>query len=118
MTEIFALLDSDVYSGEQILENYQYLIQKWGEWEIIGEGGGGLVVRYIDVRNALFSGLATLYTILATISLSLSVILGKILFPGLSKSYSGANDEMVDLATLKTAGQIDKITKKKKEDWF
>lgn len=118
MTEIFTLLDSNVHSGEEIQANYEYLVEKWGEWEVIGEGKSGLVVRYIDVRNALFSGLATLYTILAICSICLSVILGKLLFPGLAKSYKGANEEMVDMATLKSATQIDEIVKKKKEEWF
>ena len=97
------------------------LIDKWGEWEIIGADSAGLVIRYVDVRNALFSGLMIVYTILTVVFLLMAVIIGKVLFPQLAKLYTNNNDEMVDVATLKSAQQIDEMTKKKsanKEDWF
>ena len=120
MTEILHLLDKDIYTGEQIEENYAYLIEKWGEWEIVGEGNSGLVIRYVDVRNAMFSGLMITYTVLMIVSIVLSIILGKVLFPQLSKLYSDNNAEMVDVATLKSAAKIDEMAKTKKstKEWF
>lgn len=120
MTEILHLLDKDIYTGEQIAENYAYLVQKWGEWEIVGAGTSGLVIRYVDVRNALFSGLMITYTVFTIVSLALSVILGKVLFPQLSKLYSDNNSEMVDVATLKSAAKIDEMTNNKNstKEWF
>ena len=120
VTEILHLLDKDIYTGEQIEENYAYLIEKWGEWEIVGEGNSGLVIRYVDVRNAMFSGLMITYTVLMIVSIVLSIILGKVLFPQLSKLYSDNNAEMVDVATLKSAAKIDEMAKTKKstKEWF
>lgn len=119
--EILHLLDDDIYSGEQIAKNYEYLVNKWGEWEIVGAGSAGLVIRYVDVRTAMFSGLMITYTILCIISILCAVIFGKILFPQMAKLYKNNNDEMVDVATLKSAQQIEEFTRKKnkdKEEWF
>lgn len=122
ITEILHLLDKDIYTGEEIAEHYKYLVEKWGEWEIVGAGSAGLVIRYVDIRNALFSGLMITYTILTVIALLCAVGIGKILFPQLSKLYTNNNDEMVDVATLKSAQQIAEMSSKKKnksgEDWF
>lgn len=116
ITEILRLLDKDVYTGEEIAEHYTYLVEKWGEWEIVGAGSAGLVVRYVDIRNALFSGLMITYAILAGLFLVLAVVFGKIVFPQLEKLYTNNNAEMVDVATLKSAQKIDEITAKK--EWF
>ena len=116
ITEILHLLDKDIYTGEEIAEHYEYLVEKWGEWEIVGADSAGLVIRYVDIRNALFSGLMITYTILTVVSLSLSIILGKIVFPQLAKLYSNNNAEMVDVATLKSAQKIEDMTSKK--EWF
>ncbi len=111
------MLDKSKYSGEELVANYQYLVGKWGEWELVGEGMAGLVIRYVNVGNALFSGLMITFSIFAVISLLLGIVLGKIVFPSLVKYYTANNETMVDIATLKSAQQIDEITKNKKE-WF
>ena len=118
--EILRLLDKDIYTGEQIEENYASLVQKWGEWEIVGAGTSGLVIRYVDVRNALFSGLMITYTVLTIICIALSIVLGKVLFPQLSKLFSDNNSEMVDIATLKSAAKIDEMSNNKNstKEWF
>lgn len=119
VTEILHLLDKDVYSGEQIEANYAALIEKWGEWEIIGENNSGFVVRYVDVRAALFSGLMITYMVLSIVCLCLAIIIGKILFPRLAKMYTDSNSEMVDVATLKTMSQVEEMTgKKSQKEWF
>lgn len=119
VTEILHLLDKDVYSGEQIEANYAALVEKWGEWEIIGENNSGFVVRYVDVRAALFSGLMITYMVLSIVCLCLAIIIGKILFPRLAKMYTDSNSEMVDVATLKTMSQVEEMTgKKSQKEWF
>lgn len=119
ITEILHLLDDSIYTGEEITEHYKMLIEKWGEWEIIGADNAGLVVRYVDIRNAMFSGLMILYAFLAGLSFVLAIVLGKLVFPSLSKYYTANNSEMVDMATLKTAAKIEKESKNKdKKEWF
>lgn len=120
ITEILNLLDKDIYTGEQLQENYAKLVEKWGEWEIIGENNAGLVIRYVNIGNALFSGLMVTYTILTIFSIVLAICIGKILLPQLAKMYVNINEEMVDVATLKTATKVDEVldTKKSEREWF
>lgn len=115
IVEILDLLDKEKYSGEEIQRNYAFLIAKWGEWEIIGAESAGLVIRYVNIGNALFSGLMMLHATLSFVMFMISVVFGKIVFPLLSKHYKSTNEEMVDLATLQSASQIDKLSKK---EWF
>ena len=116
VTEILELLDEDNYTGTELRENYEYLVNKWGEWTIGGLSSAGITIRYVDVGNALFSGLMITFSTLTIISLCLAILLGKIMFPLLTKHFKDSNDTMVDLATLKSATQIDAISKKK--EWF
>ena len=119
ITEILHLLDDSIYTGEEISAHYKMLVEKWGEWEIIGADNAGLVVRYVDIRNALFSGMMILYAFLAGLSFVLAIVLGKLIFPSLAKYYTANNSEMVDMATLKSAAKIEKMTKNKdKKEWF
>jgi hypothetical protein len=115
--EILEKLDKEKFTGAELAQNYTELVAKWGEWEIIGNGASGLLIRYVNVGNALFSGLMVTFATLMMVSLCLALILGKIVFPSLAKHYSNNNDEMVDMATLKSAAQIDKISASRKE-WF
>lgn len=120
VTEILDLLDKDKYGDVQLAENYNFLVDKWGEWEIVG-GGAGLNIRYVDVANALFSGLMITYLSLTAICLCLAILLGKLIFPQLSKMYKNNNDEMVDMATLTSATKIEELSKKPKKEeggWF
>lgn len=122
ITEILDLLDEKVYNNEQLAENYRYLVDKWGEWEMRGDAGG-LGVRYVDVGRALFSKLMITYLCVSASMLCLSLILGKLVFPLLAKMYKDANDEMVDMATLTSASKIEEISKRSKKTnkeggWF
>ena len=122
VVDILNLLDKDVYTGEQIQQNYFDLIEKWGEWEIVGNAGG-YSIRYVDVGNALFSGLMISYSCLCGASLCLAILFGKIVFPLLAKMYKNANEEMVDMATLTSATKIDEMNERSKKsktegDWF
>lgn len=118
ITEILNMLDEDIWSGKEIQENYEYLVNKWGEWEIVGEGNAGIVIRYVDVGNALFSGLAITFATCAFISFAVSIVFGKIILPLLYKHYKNSNEELVDIATLQSAQQIDVMSKKCKKEWF
>ena len=116
VTEILELLDEDNYSGTEIIQNYAYLVEKWGEWEIIGADSAGLVIRYVNVGNALFSGLMITFSTLSFVSFCAAILFGKIMFPLLAKHFINSNEEMVDMATLRSASQIEQISKTK--EWF
>ena len=118
VTEILHLLDKDIYTGEEIAQHYKMLVEKWGEWEIVGADAAGLVIRYVDIRNALFSGLMITYSVLTAVSLLLAIVLGKIVFPQFAKVFANNNDELVDVATLKSAQKIDEMSKKNNKEWF
>ena len=120
ISEIIRLLNDELYTEVEIRQHYQELIEKWGEWEIIGASSAGLVVRYVDIRNALFSSLMITYAILTIVCFILTIVLGKVVFPTLIKYYINNNDEMVDMATLKTAAKIDASLDDKptKKEWF
>lgn len=118
ITEIIHLLDKDTFTGEEISQNYQYLIDKWGEWVIIGKNAGVFSVQFVDIRRALFSGLMITYMTLAIICICFAIIVGKILFPKLSQLYSDNNQNMVNMATLQTNSEIQKRKKDKEEEWF
>lgn len=115
--EILDLLDTDTHTGIEIENNYDFLIKRWGEWEIT-TGASGLHVRYVNVGNALFSGLMITFSTISIICFAAGIIFGKIVFPLLAKHYKSTNDEMVDLATLKSASQINELSNKSKKEWF
>ena len=115
VVEILDLLDSKKYSELQLAENYALLVEKWGEWEIVGAGTAGLVIRYVDVGSALFSGLMMTFCTLTVISFVCALLFGKVVLPLMTKHYECSNRELVDLSTLRSAAQIDKLSKK---EWF
>lgn len=111
MHEILDLLDKKQYNQEEIRANYDFLVGKYGEIEL----GGSLQVTFVDIGHAVFSGLMKTFATLCVVCLGISIIFGKIVLPLLEKSYKNRNDEMVDIASLKSADQIDKIVKAKKQ---
>ena len=121
ITEIIGLLDKDVYTGQELSANYQYLIEKYGEWIIIGENAGTFSVQFVDIRAAFFSGLMITYIILAIVCLAIAIIVGKIVLPKMAQYYTDNNQDMVNMATLQTNAEIQKQKNKKKdkeEEWF
>ncbi len=115
--EIISLLDKEVYTGEELSSNYQYLVEKWGEWVIIGKNAGMFSVQFVDIRRAFFSGLMITYITLAVVCLMIAILVGKVLFPKLSQLYSDNNQDMVNMATLQTNAEIQK-RRNKEEEWF
>lgn len=117
ISEIISMLDKKTLTGEELQENYAYLIEKYGEWTIVGKNAGVFSIQFIDIRRAFFSGVMITYLILSIVCLFLAVTLGKILFPKLSVYYSNNNQDMVNIATLQTNAEIIK-KKKSQEEWF
>ena len=118
ITEIISMLDKESLTGEQLQENYQYLVDKWGEWTIVGKNAGMFSIQFIDIRQAFFSGLMITFLTLGIICLIISVVAGKIVLPKLAQYYTDNNQSMVDIATLQTHAEVTKKNKKDKEDWF
>lgn len=113
-----ALLDESSLTGQEIENNYSYLIDKWGEWTIVGEAGGLFSIHFVDIRQAFFSGMMITFLILAILSLAISIILGKIVFPKLAQYYKDNNQDMVNIANLETNAEVVKNKNKKEEEWF
>ena len=105
------MLDKDVYTRQEIAENYRYLVEKWGEWTVIGNDGSAFEVSFVNIGVALFSGLMKTYLILTIISFSTAIIVGKVLFPKLSTYYKDHNQDIVNLATLETQAELKKFKK-------
>jgi hypothetical protein len=120
LTEIFDMLDKKTLTGEELSANYQYLIEKYGEWTIVGNNGGTFSVHFVNIKNAFFSGLMITYCVLSIVSFVVAIVIGKVLFPKLSQYYKDNNQDMVNIATLQTNAEITKNKKKKnkEEEWF
>lgn len=98
--EIVSLLDSDKFTGEQLEQNYAYLIDKYGEW-VIGTGGSGFTITFVHIGKALFSGLMIVNCFLSVLFLVCAFVLGKWLFPKLSAQLKEDNQDMVNMQVLK-----------------
>ena len=117
ISEIISLLDKNNLTGEELRNNYAYLVDKYGEWTIVGKNAGVFSIQFIDIRKAFFSSTMITYLILSAVCFLMAIILGKILFPKLARYYSENNEDMVNVATLQTNAEI--VNKKKsKEEWF
>lgn len=101
VSEIMTLLDGDKYTEEQIAVNYTYLIEKYGEW-VIGNIKG-FKLTFIDIGNALFSGLMIVNCIMAVVFFFSAFILGKWILPMLANQMQTENQDMVNLTVLRNA---------------
>lgn len=100
LEEMIRLLDNDRYTGEQLEQNYHYLIDKYGEW-VIGTGGAGFTIRFIDIKQVAFSGFV-LFTFLMAIFLCISAfVLGKWVLPKLANQIEQENQNSVNRTILK-----------------
>ena len=100
IAEICTLLENKNYTGEQLQENYTYLIDKYGEWTI-GTGANGFQITFINIAKALFSGLMITNCILSVVLLVSAYVLGKWLLPKISAQILIDNQDMVNLTVLK-----------------
>lgn len=101
LNEMISLLDNDIYTGEQLEANYKYLITKYGEW-VIGSGGAGFTIRFIDIKRVAFSGFALVSFILCVLFLLGAFILGKWVLPKVANQIEQDNQDMVNLTVLRT----------------
>ena len=102
IAEIIDLLDGKKYTGEALKNNYNFLVEKYGEW-VIGNGGAGFQITFIHIGHALFSGLMIANFILCNIFIASAFILGKWLLPKISAQILVDNQDMVNLTVLKNA---------------
>lgn len=100
IAEICELLDSKKYTGEQLQSNYAFLIDKYGEW-VIGNGGNGFMITFVNIGNAVFSGLMIINSIFSLTFLLSAYILGKWLLPKISAQILLDNQDMVNLTILR-----------------
>lgn len=102
IAEIMSLLDSKKYNGTELQANYAYLLEKYGEW-IIGTGGSGFTITFVNIGKAVFSGVMISCVIGALITGISSVLFGKWLMPLLAKKYTQDNQDMTNLVILSEA---------------
>ena len=100
IAEIISLLDDKKYTGLELKENYSLLVQKYGEW-VIGTGNNGFTITFINIGNALFSGFMIVSLVFSLVFFVSAFVLGKWLFPTISKQIIEDNQEMVNLTILK-----------------
>lgn len=97
--EMISLLDNDKYTGEQLEHNYNYLIAKYGEW-VIGTGGAGFTIRFIDVKKVAFSGFVLFIFLMAIFLCITAFVLGKWVLPKLADQIEKENQNSVNRAIL------------------
>ena len=100
VAEIINMLDTKKYTGEELQANYQFLVEKYGEW-VIGNGGSGFQITFVNIGHALFSGLMITNCIFFVVFLVSAYLLGKWLLPKLSAQILLDNQDMVNLTILK-----------------
>ena len=100
IAEIMDLLDNSKWTGEQLEANYIYLIGKYGEW-VIGNGGNGFTISFINIGKALFSGLMVMNCMLSVFFFISAYVLGKWVLPKLSQQILVDNQDMVNLTVLR-----------------
>lgn len=100
IAEITSLLDSKKYTGAELQANYDFLIEKYGEW-IIGNGGAGFMISFVNIKNAVFSGVLIVNIVLCIIFFVSAFLLGKWILPKISKQLLIDNQDMVNMTILK-----------------
>ena len=100
IAEICDMLDNKKFTGEELQANYQTLIAKYGEW-VIGDGGNGFTISFINIGKALFSGIMITNVILAVVFFGSAFILGRWLLPKISAQILVDNQDMVNITILK-----------------
>lgn len=101
VVEIITMLDKKAYTGEQLEANYLYLIDKFGEY-VIGNGGMGFQVKFVNIGNALFSKLFVFYFLVFGILLAGAYIIGKWALPHLAEQIAERNQDLVNLTVLRS----------------
>jgi len=100
VAEIMDLLDSKAYTGTELQANYDYLVAKYGEW-VIGNGGAGFQITFVNIGHALFSGLMITSLVLCVLFFAGAYILGKWVLPKLAEQILIDNQDYVNMQILK-----------------
>lgn len=98
--EMVDMLDKKTYTGEQLQTNYNYLIERYGEW-IIGNGSNGFQISFINVKNVIFSGVMITNFCFAVMFFVFANLLGKWLLPLYAKKLKEDSQDMVNMEILK-----------------
>ena len=104
VAEIIDLLDSKRFTGEELQANYSYLVAKYGEW-LIGNGGSGFQITFVNIGHALFGGLMVTSLVLCVFFLAGAYILGKWVLPKLAEQILIDNQDMVNETILKQSSK-------------
>lgn len=100
VAEICDLLDNSKWTGEELSNNYNMLIEKYGEW-LIGNGGNGFEIKFINIAKAVFTKLMIANASLSVLFFGIAYILGKLILPKLAVTLLNNNQDMVNLTILK-----------------
>lgn len=100
IAEIIAKLDSKTLTGEQIEQNYNALVEKYGEW-VIGKTGGGFYITFINIGHALFSGLMIFCLCTSILCFVGAKVIGKWALPVISKNIEQENQDTINLTILR-----------------
>ena len=100
INEIIQQLNSKKYTGEELQAHYNALIEKYGEW-IIGNGGAGFTIKFVNIARAAFSGIMIANFIFCGVSIILAYLLGKWILPKMATTLEQQNVDMVNLTILK-----------------
>lgn len=104
VAEIIDLLDSKRFTGAELQANYSYLVAKYGEW-LIGNGGAGFQITFVNIGHALFSGLMITSLVLCVVFLAGAYILGKWVLPKLAEQILIENQDMVNMKVLEQSNK-------------
>ena len=99
IAEISRMLDDQNLTGEQLTANYNILLDRYGEW-VIGDGGKGFQMNFINIKHALFSGVMITMLIFSILLFIGAFVVGKWLMPKLSQQVEQSNQDMVNLTIL------------------
>ena len=111
--EMVDMLDKKAHTGEELQENYAYLIEKYGEW-VIGNGSNGFQISFINIKNVLFGKFAII-SFMSSIFFFVFAFVIKWLLPTIAKEIDDENDSMVNLANLETNQKINELYEKRKK---
>lgn len=100
INEIIQQLNSKKYTGEELQAHYNALIEKYGEW-VIGNGGAGFTIKFVNIARAAFSGIMIANFIFCGVSIILAYLLGKWILPKMATTLEQQNVDMVNLTILK-----------------
>ena len=110
VAEILQLLDAKKFSGDQLQANYNYLVDKFGEW-VVGNGSHGFTITFINIGNAVFSGFMIVACFLSVLFLISAYVLGKWLLPQIAEQIVQENQDMVNLTILEDHDKLEQQNK-------